>query len=328
MSDRNDSFRLNDAAEARASEASTPSPEHTAVEALRHLRPTSAFELFDRTFVLWRQAAGKYSLLGALATLPGMAVEFYALWRWPAGSAPAAAEIVPWAFLGFVLQLLPLILAARLAFSQLMAADQLPASRMEFRPVHIIFPRVVISVLFIVLVMAIMVNWGLTVLEVAGPGVLSLVILVGALAASLWVGANLCLAPVLVALGWPRIFHAFQTSWRLMVFSRFCPSSRWRDNAYWRLALLMSFPLACQAGLAVALRVAQWVETGSFFVGAASGYAATHIFLAAALDVLLMPWTVIALVALLVETMCRLNAFDIHIRLRGATGVDSIVGNK
>lgn len=327
MSDRDDSYRPMDAVEASASDASGPAPEPIAGEALRHLRPTSAFELFDRAFLLWRLARGKYSLLGLLATLPGMAVELYALWRWPTGGAPAAAEIVPWAFLGFVLQLLPLILAARLAFSQLMAKDKLLASRMEFRPLHMTYPRVVVSVLFIVLAMAIMVNWGLAVLEVVGPGMLSLVVLVGAVAASLWVGANLCLAPLLVALGWPRIFHAFQTSWKLMVFSRFS-RSRWRDNAYWRLALLMSFPLACQAGVAVFIRLAQWVETGSFLVNAASSYIAAHILLAAGLDVLLMPWTVIALVALLVETMCRFNAFDIHIRLRGATGVDSIVGSK
>ncbi|MCX7626392.1 MAG: hypothetical protein N2Z21_09305 [Candidatus Sumerlaeaceae bacterium] len=324
MSGRDDSFSSQETTEARVPSPEAPALGQMAAEALRHLRPTSALELFDRIFVLWRLDWERYSLLGLLAVLPGLAVELYALWRWGSGTTPMSMEIVPWAFLAFVLQLLPVTVVVRHAFSRLVAV---PSSRMGYRPLHLVFPRVVVGVLFIVFAMALILNWGLAVVEVAGPSLLSIVAFVGAVAASLWIGANLCLAPVLLALGWPRIFYALYKSWKFMVFSRFA-ASRWRDNAHWRLALLLSFPLACHGGLAVAVRLVQWLETGTLFAGAPLAFAAAHIIIGAALDVVLLPWLAIAGAALLIEAMCRRNALDIHMRLRNATGVDSIVGGE
>jgi hypothetical protein len=292
-------------------------------DALRHVRPTSALELLDRVFAIWRRGWRQLLALGALVVLPGTALEVYAQLRWPAAAPEDLAALAPWAFLVLVVQLLPLAVVFRQAIKLFLPTPPRDWAA-ETTPLRVVFPRLVVSVLFIVFTVAVMTNFALVLLQELGPQLASVVLALGLLGVSLWVAINLSLAPVLVALDAPTIWGALRMSWRLMRHTRFSTNG-WRDNAYWRFALLMSFPLACHVGFAALVRGIAWAALralpGREKLGAAYDLAAA--VSGAVLDAFLVPWVAISLVALLVETYCRHETFDLRLRLIAAQEVDS-----
>jgi hypothetical protein len=295
---------------------------------VRHLRPTGALEMFDRTFLVWRRRPLEFLGWGALSALPALVVELIMLWRSQREPELSPLAVAPWAFLAFLLQLLPVTLAVRLAFVLLLRPSP-SLSRLNLRRVLWAYPRLVVTVLATLFGGALFLQFGLAATEAFQPSLVSVIALLLAVGVALWFAANMAPAVVLVATGLEELFDAWRSSWRLMLHTRIS-SSWWRENAYWRLALLSSFPLICHGLLAAALRIGYWADTGVWLgIGDAPlAFSAVETVAVAAADAFLVPWGCIALVSLFLELAIRLVGLDFQIRLGGLGGVDSATADE
>ncbi len=291
--------------------------------ALRHLRPTSALEMFDRTFDVWRRQSLQFLMLGALTALPALVVDLVIVWRTSQEPTLSPLDFAPWAFLAFVLQLLPVTAILRVAFATLVWPES-QSQRLRARSIWWSYPRVILTVLLTIFGAALIMNLGLVAMEALAPGLLSLIAAIGAVAAVFVFSANMMPAFVLVGVGLEEMGRAWRASWRLMMRTRF-GNSWWRENPYWRLVLLLVFPVICRGLLALGLRIAYWMDTGTWlgFAEMPPIFAVLEVAVSAVAACFLVPWLCIALVSLTVELSIRFVALDFQLRMGGIREVDS-----
>jgi hypothetical protein len=294
----------------------------SAGEDFQHFRrPTGALELFDRVFLVWRLRPWRFLGLGALASAAPFALDLALACGLIRFSAEQLNRSMPWMFAAFLVQAFAAVMLLRAAFAAYVARG------MDSRGAPALwhaYPRVVVAVLFLVFGASLLLAMGELAALAMGPTLLALVAMVAAVGLALFFTASFVLAPPIIAISGETIYQALAMSWRLMRFTRF-GASWWRDNAYWRLALLASFPLVARLTVDGGLRVAWWVAGGEWPMWTAepSGLAVVLAVGVALADAFIVPWMCIALVCLLAELLARYAGYDLAIHLRMTSAVDS-----
>ncbi len=284
----------------------------------RALRPTSALEMLDRTFLLWRQGAAKFLLYGlGMVILPAVVQTQYLL-----RESPAAPErVIPWYFVGLLVQVFFAAMCFRLTFH--LSLGSLDTAGWKTVLLHI-FPRVVFVGLLYIFGIVFCLSAFLLFLDEGGGGPIGLFLGPGAIALTIWFAATFALSLPLAALSEDSVLAALAWSRRLMARTRFC-FLRWRDNAYVRLFLLVLFPLAANVLLQAVVRVVWWLQSGQgVMIGAEPlELALWLVWAGAALDVFTVPWLCIGLSLLALECLFRFHGLDLAMNL-GESGIDSL----
>lgn len=283
------------------------------VEFSRVYRPTSMFELLDRTFVFWRDAVRQYVAWGIAAVLPPLCLQGFILIAAARGKELSEAELAPWVLLGLALQLFPVTVL----FYQASLQVGVPGARALNLPMVLrTYPRVVVSVLCVLFSAGIFLNMGLLAAGEVAPNPLALVAILGGVAAALFVSASFALAPVLAVEPGMSLFSSLAMSYRLMRMTRF-HRSWWRDNAYWRLALLVSFPLCLHAIIFVLSQASLWLHTGTIATMGKEPlrFLFSQAIISAGADAFLVPWSCLALVLLKNELEMRSLGKDFLLHL-------------
>lgn len=277
------------------------------------LRPTSAVELFDRSFLLWRARMREFLALGAAAVAPSLLLELTVVVQRARGASLALERLAPLLFLAFLVQMWPIALALQKAHA-LAITGGAPTARVAHAPSLLAtWPRLLMVTLFVLLGAGLFLDLAGVAAATIGPTLAALVLLLVAVGAALFFVASFVLAPLLVAIGCPSMLEALRQSYWLMRSTRFAREP-WRDNAYWRLLLLASFPVSVRAAMILAWRVAYvglggpWVDFGT----EPPAFLLLQSLLVAAGDLLLVPWTCVALAALAAELACRRLGSDLQ----------------
>lgn len=290
---------------------------------LTHLRPTTPLEMLDRAFAVFRSRAGFFLMLGVCASAPGMVVQLgMFLTSGPVVTDETVVRWLPWQIASLFLEQWPVAALLGAAFHATLFPRRWIPVRVALQAAIPRLPHLILSGILVAALLALLVTAGIQAVGALAGGALGLLVIIWIVFGVLFLGGSWALVGPVVILEPRAFFRAMRRSLELML-TRF-HGAWWRDSSYFRLALIVLFPVVVRATTLLAVRLAHFLDTGEliFLEATDRNFLIAQAIVDGIASILTTPWTCIAITLLYAECRMRREALDLEVRLLAQAGAN------